>query len=155
MVHASIDVGPLGCGSPCDFLPAPESLGHFLTVARGGKSLSSWSKALRNGTSRGEAALGVTWRFEPSHASFPLVGQLAGVRRTVVEKVLLATFHPRKNLALGRAIALELTRDAHAQHVRQPLEEPAEEQLGDLLVPTTVHRDIEHVAVLISRTRRR
>ena len=80
------------------------------------------SKVLRNRTIRGEEALRVPGRLEPLHPSLPVAGRLMGVLRPVVQVAVLAMFHPREDLALRRAVALELIRDNHKwtpQEVKQ------------------------------------
>jgi hypothetical protein len=47
------------------------------------------------------------------------------------------------------AIALQFIGDDHTGHIVQALKQLPEELLGRLLVPPTLHEDIEHIAVLI------
>jgi hypothetical protein len=49
-------------------------------------------------------------------------------------------------------IAPQLIRDDPRGHVRQTLEELAEELLGRLLVPPTLHQDIKDISILIDGT---
>src|SRR5262245_36606393 len=62
---------------------------------------------------------------------------------------MLAMFHTRQDLALGRAVALQFVRDDHPWHVGQALEQLLEEFLGGVLVPPTLHQYSQNVAVLI------
>jgi len=109
------------------------------------------SKVLGNRTIGGKEALRVPGRLEALHTSLSLAGWLMGVLRTVVEGAVLAMFHPREDLPLGRAIALQFIRNDHAWYVLTALEELTEELLGRLLVPPSLHQDIEHLTVLIHR----
>jgi hypothetical protein len=67
----------------------------------------------------------------------------------VIEVATLPMFHPREDLALRRAVALELIRDDHPWHVLQPLEQLAEEFLRRVLVAAALHQDVEDVVVLV------
>src|SRR5262245_24966422 len=71
------------------------------------------------------------------------------VLRAVVKIPMLAMFHAREDLALGRAVALELIRDEHPWPVLQPLEQLAEKLLRRLLIAPALHQNIEDVIVLI------
>jgi hypothetical protein len=76
---------------------------------------------------------------------------LVGVFGAIIAGAMLPVLHPRQHLPLGRAITLHLGRDAHPWHVRQALEEVAEEGLGRVRVPATLRQNIEPVSVLIHR----
>src|SRR5215471_9518493 len=67
----------------------------------------------------------------------------------VIEVATLPMFHPRQDLALGRAVALQLIGDNDAWDVLQPLEQLTKELLRRLLVPAALHQNIQHVVVLI------
>jgi hypothetical protein len=58
-------------------------------------------------------------------------------------------FYPGENLALGRAVALQLIRDEHPWHIGEAFEQLAKALLRDLLVAPTLHQDSEDVVVLI------
>ena len=60
--------------------------------------------------------------------------------------------HPRQNLALRRAVALQLVGNDDAGHVVQPFEQRAKELLRRVLIPPALDQDIEHVIVLIHCT---
>jgi hypothetical protein len=62
--------------------------------------------------------LGMPCRLKALHAPFPLAGRLGGVCRPVVQKALLAVLHPRQELPLRRASALQRIRDDAAGHRR-------------------------------------
>ena len=109
------------------------------------------SKVLCNRTIRGEEALHVPSRLEPLHPSLSLAGRLMGVLCPVVQVAVLAMFHPREDLALRHAVALELIRDDHTRDICQPFEQLAEELLRRLLIPATLHENIQDIAVLTHR----
>ena len=69
----------------------------------------------------------------------------------VVEIPTLTMFHPRQNLTLRGAVALELIRDNDAWHVLQPLEQLAKKLLRCLFVASTLYEDVQDVVVLINR----
>ena len=62
---------------------------------------------------------------------------------------MLAVLDTRQNVALRRAIALELIRDDHPGDILTAFEELAEEFLGRLFVPPSLHQDVEYHTVLI------
>ena len=101
----------------CDFLPAVESVLHFLTVGRRRKSMTTWAEMLGDGTIGREEPLGVTWGLEPLHAPLPLMGGPVRVLRSIIEIAVLAMFHPWQDLALGGSVTLELIGDDHARDV--------------------------------------
>jgi hypothetical protein len=57
--------------------------------------------------------------------------------------------YPWSELALGGSVALEFVSNDHARHVRQALEQLAEELLRGPLVAAALPQDIENVAFLI------
>src|SRR5215510_7783219 len=67
----------------------------------------------------------------------------------VIEVATLPMFHPKEDLALRRAVALQLVRDDHPWHVLQPLEQLTKEFLRRLLVAAALHQDVEDVVVLV------
>jgi hypothetical protein len=137
---------------PCHFLPALKALDQLLSIGLGREVVASRSEMLGEGTRRGEKPLGVPWRLEPLQAPLPLPGGLVGIFRAIVEIAMLAVLHARPDLALGRAVALELVRDEHPWHVGHALEQLPEACLGGVLVPPTLDQDIQDVAVLIDCT---
>jgi hypothetical protein len=133
----------------CDFLPEVKSVLHFLTINRRGEAMPARTKMLRDGTIGREEPLGVTRRLEPLHASLALTGRLGGVLRPIVQIAMLAMCHPWQELALSSTIALQLIGNDNTRYVGSSLEQLAEELLRGLLVPATLHQDIQHVPVLI------
>jgi hypothetical protein len=67
----------------------------------------------------------------------------------VVEVTTLPVFDPGQDLALGRAVALELIGDNNAWHVLEPFEQLAKELLGGVLIAPALEQDIKDVVVLI------
>jgi hypothetical protein len=73
-------------------------------------------------------------------------------RRTpVIERATLAVCHFRQSLLLRGTIAVQLVGEDEPRHVHQPPQPLAEELLRSFLVPTALHQDIEHRAILIDR----
>ena len=66
------------------------------------------TEVLGDGTIGGKEPLGLTRRLKALHAPLALTGGLVGVLGTVIEIPVLAMFHPWKDLALGRSIALQI-----------------------------------------------
>lgn len=87
--------------------------------------------------------------FESLHAPLALTRLTMRILTPIIQIATLAVFDARENLALGRAIALQFFSHDHPRHVCQALEELAEELLGGVLVPSTLHQNIEDVIVLI------
>ena len=56
-------------------------------------------------------------RFEPLHPILALTRRPMRVLTPIIEITTLAMFHPGEDLALGRAIALQLIGDDDARHV--------------------------------------
>ena len=56
-------------------------------------------------------------RFEPLHPILALTRRPMRVLTPIIEITTLAMFHPGEDLALGRAIALQLISDDDARHV--------------------------------------
>jgi hypothetical protein len=74
---------------------------------------------------------------------------LVRVLGTVVEVAVLPVFDAREDLSLRRAVAFQPIGDDDPWYVPAAFEELAEELLGGMLVPPTLHQDIEHSPVLI------
>ena len=64
---------------------------------------------------------------------------------------MLAMLYPWEDLALSGSVAFEFVSDDHARHVSQSLEQLTEELLSRVLIPPTLHQDIENRAILIDR----
>src|SRR5262245_7373947 len=111
--------------------------------------MPSGSEVLGNGTIRGQNGRGMTRRFKPLHAIFALACGAMRVLTAVIEIATLAVFDPRQDLALRRAVALELIRDDHPWHVLQPLKQLAKELLRRVLVAAALHQNVEDVVVLV------
>jgi hypothetical protein len=58
-------------------------------------------------------------------------------------------FHPGQDLAFGGAITLQLIRDEHPRDVCQALQQFPEELLGRNFMAAVLHKNVEHVPVLI------
>src|SRR5262249_44494287 len=71
------------------------------------------------------------------------------VLTAVVEIATLTVFDPGQDLALGRAVALELIRNDHAWHVLQSLEQLAKELLRCVLIAPALDQNVEDVVVLV------
>src|SRR5262245_19851101 len=106
--------------APRDFRPTRESLPHLCAVPRRGEQMSPGAKVLGDGAIRGQKTLGMAGGFEPLHALLPLSRRPMRVLTAVVQIATLTVLHPGQELALGRAVALELIGDNHAGHVPQP-----------------------------------
>src|SRR5262245_2107668 len=104
---------------------------------------------LGNGAIRRQKPLGMPGRFEALHAIFALPCGPMGVLTPVIEVATLAMLHPGQDLALRRAVALELIGNDHPWHVLQPLEQLAKELLRGLLIAPALHEDIKHVIILV------
>jgi hypothetical protein len=114
--------------------------------------MPSWTEVSGYRTIGGEEPLGVSWRFEPLHAPLALAGGLMGVLRAVIEIAVLAMFHPREDVPLRGTIALQLVRDDGPRNILAALGQLAEELLGRVLIPSTLHEAIEDVALLNHRS---
>ncbi len=68
----------------------------------------------------------------------------------VIQAFVFAMFDARHDLVLRCLVAPELVRDQDAWHVLASFAQRAEERLGSSLVPSALHQDIKHVAVLIN-----
>ena len=71
--------------------------------------------------------------------------------RLVVHPFVLAVLHARQDLAFCCSITLQLIGDDHARNVVHPFEQLAEKSLRGLFVALALHKDIEHISVLIHR----
>jgi len=74
-----------------------------------------------------------------------------GVLRTIVEIPMLTVLDSRQNLALRCAIAFEFIGNDDPWHVGEACEQLSKELLRGLLVPTTLDKNIEDIAVLGNR----
>ena len=80
--------------------------------------MSAWPEMMVNRPIRGEKLLRVSRGLEPLHAPFPLPRRLVRVLSAVIEIAVLAVLHTREDLALRRAVALELIRDDDPRDIR-------------------------------------
>jgi hypothetical protein len=134
-----------------DFPPVLESLTHLLAIHCGREPVAPRSEVLGEGTIGRKKALGVSWRFELLHASFPLTRGLVRIFRPITEVAMLSMFHTGQDLALRRAIARQFIRNDHPRHVGQALQQFAKELLRGLSIPPPLYENIQDMAVLIHR----
>ena len=71
--------------------------------------------------------------------------------RLGVHPFVLAVLHAMQDLAFCCSITLQLIGDDHARNVVHPFEQLAEKSLRGLFVALALHKDIEHISVLIHR----
>lgn len=114
--------------------------------------MASWAEVLGDGAIRREEALGVPWRLEALHPPFSLARQLVGVLGAVVQVAMLPMLDTGEEVPLRRAVAFQLVGDERPWRVRQAFEQLPEELFGRMLVPPTLHQDIEDVPLLIDRS---
>ena len=135
-----------------DLPPDMPSVCHLLAIVSRPEPVTSGTEVGQDRPMCREEALRVPRRLESAHRPFPLAGRLVGIFRAVVEVSMLSVFHARQDLPLGGLVALELVCDDHPRDVRQALEQLAEAFLGRVLVASTLHEDVEDIAVLIDRS---
>ncbi len=98
---------------------------------------------------RSEEALRVTCRLESPHGPLALARRLVGVLSPVIEVPVLPMFYTGQDLSFGGCVALQLIGNHHARHIRQALQQLAEELLrGDCIAPA-LHQDVQYMAVLV------
>src|SRR5215470_6753568 len=114
--------------------------------------MPSWSEVLGNRTIRGPKALGGPRRLEPLHAICTLPRRPVRVLAAIIEVAALPMFYSGQDLALRRAVALELLGGDPPWHVLQALEQLAEKLLRRVLMAPALHQNVEDVIVLVHRT---
>src|SRR4030095_5487193 len=97
----------------------------------------------------GQKALGVPRRLEPLHTIFTLPRRPVRVLAAIIEVAALPMFYSGQDLALGRAVALQLIRDDDPRDIPQALEQLAKELLRRVLIAPALNQDIEDVVVLV------
>jgi hypothetical protein len=105
----------------------------------------------RDGTICGEKALGLSWRLEPRHPPLALARRLVGIFRAIIPIAMRPMFHTGQPLACRRLIAPQPIGHDQPWHVREPLEQLADECLGSLCIPPMLHEHVEEMSVLIHR----
>src|SRR5262245_64366001 len=111
--------------------------------------MPSRAKVLGDGAISRQKALGMSRRLKPLHAIFALACGAMRVLATIIEVTTLAMLDPGRDLALGRAITLELVRDNHPWDVLQALAQLTKKLLGGLFVAPALHENLEDVVVLV------
>src|SRR5215510_10877025 len=69
----------------------------------------------------------------------------------VIQVTTLPMFHPGQDVALGRAVALELIRDDDPWDIPQALEQLAKKLLHRVLIAPALDQNVEDVIVLVDR----
>jgi hypothetical protein len=110
-------------------------------VVDGSHPMPPRAEVLCNRAIGGKEALCMTRRFEPLHPPFSLARRLVGVFSTIVQIAMVPMYHTRQYLTLRGAVAFELIGHDHPGHVRQALEQLAEERLRRFLVPPALYQD--------------
>src|SRR5215467_11748607 len=113
--------------------------------------MPSGSEVLGDRTIGRQEALRMPCGLKPLHTALALTCRPMGVLTPIIEIAALTVLYAREDLALGRAIALQLIGDDHARHVGEPLEQLAKELLRRVLIAAALHQDIEDIVVLIHR----
>jgi hypothetical protein len=109
------------------------------------------AEVLGNELIGGEKALRMPWRLESSHTPLSLAHRLVGVFGAIVQVSVPAVFHTGQHLPFRRLIAPQFVGHDHTRHIREPLEELAEEPFGCGFVPELLDQDVKDVTVLIHR----
>ena len=104
---------------------------------------------LGNGAIRRQKPLRMARRFKPLHAIFALPRGPMRVLTAVVEIATLAVFDPGQDLALRRAVALQLLRDDDPRYIPQAHEQLAKKLLRRFRIAPALDQDIEDVVILI------
>ena len=97
----------------------------------------------------GEEALRLSWRFEPAHLPLSLSCRLMRDLRSVIGVLPRVVDNGRHGGAMSGAIARQLVRDQPVGRTLLPLQQLAEEATGRVSIPTWLHEDVDHVAVLV------
>ena len=98
---------------------------------------------------RRQKALGMPGRGEPLHTTLALTRGPMRVLTAVVEIATLAVFDPGQDLALRRAVALQLIRDDDPRYIPQALEQLAKALLRRVLIAPALDQNVEDVVVLV------
>jgi hypothetical protein len=132
-----------------DLIPLLESVLQNGTVLPGTQMMPPWLEMSSDGTEGGKKALRVFGGLESPHLLF---AQSLGLMRmfcTIVQPFVLLMFHPWRYLAFGSSITSEFISNDHTRNVLQLFEQLAEKAFGSLFVPSALHQDVQHVAILI------
>src|SRR5258708_6172692 len=129
--------------------PDQEAVLHEGAVIPCSETMSFRVKMIRDRTKSGKETLCMPRGFEASHDAFSLSRRLVRAFRSIVEPFVLAMFDTWQDLAFGCPIALQFISDDDAWHVLEPFEELTEEAFRCVFVPSALHQNIKHVAVLI------
>src|SRR5258708_25938860 len=68
---------------------------------------------------------------------------------SIVEVLVLAVLHARQDLAFRCSITFQLISDNHTRNILQPFEKLAEKSFRGLLIASALHKDVDHIAVLV------
>jgi hypothetical protein len=117
-------------------------LRHFLAVHFGGEEVASRTEVLRDRPLGGQEALGLPWRLEALHASFPLARGLVRVFGAIIEIAMLPMLHARQELSLCRPITGQFVGNNHPWDIPAAFEELAEELFRCDLVAPALDKDI-------------
>jgi hypothetical protein len=143
---------PLGSQtSRSHFLPDLASRSECLPIRGRSKPMTTGAEVMGDGPRGRQKALRVARSLAALPVACALPRGLVGILRAVVQVPVLAVLHSRQYLLLRGTIAFQLVGDDDPRHVHQPLQQLAEEPLGGVLVPTALHQDVEHRAILIDR----
>jgi hypothetical protein len=74
------------------------------------------------------------------------------ILRPVIQRFMPAMLNARHHLCLRCAVAAKFVCDDHSRDVLQFLHQLAEELLSCLLITPALHKNIEHITILINRT---
>jgi hypothetical protein len=109
-------------------------------------------KMLRDQTKGGKKALCLLCRFKPPHFLLPQSRGLMRIFRLIVQSFVLPMLHPRQDVAFGCSIAFQFISDDQAWHVVLSFEELAEKSFGGFRVAAALHKDVQHIPILIHRS---
>jgi hypothetical protein len=100
-----------------DFGPTREAVFHLCAVRRRGQQMPSRSAMVGDGSICRQKSLGMPGGFELLHAILALACGPLRVLAAVIEVATLAMLHPGQDLALRRAVALQLIRNDDPRYV--------------------------------------
>ena len=115
----------------------------------GSEEMAADPKEILNGSMYREKPLRLGSGLEPAHLALALTGRLVRYLGAIVGVLVCAVDQRRHHSAAGRWVTAQLVRDQPARLAALSFQELAEEPSGRPPIAPRLHKDVEHVAILV------
>jgi hypothetical protein len=120
-------------------------------MVRRPEQVTTYSAKIPNETMHRHEPLRLSGRLEPAHLPFALARGLMRQLGAIVLVLRRAVHHRGHHVSVGRGVAAQLVRDHPSWRPALSFQQLPEEAFGRVAIASRLHKDVDHVAIVIDR----